>query len=79
MQTDRPGLMRVLRLLAIAIVVEVALALVVHVAPALAGLVRPAYYVVGGAFAIGAWHAARTRSLGGDRRAADRRRPWERE
>lgn len=79
MQTDRPGLVRVVRLLAIAIAMEVSLAVIANRAPALAGLIRPAYFVVGGAFVVGAWYAARTRSPGGDRRSTDRRRPWERE
>jgi hypothetical protein len=72
MLLERPRLIRVLILIAIAVVLEVALFSVGRVAPAIAGLMRPVYWVVGGLFAFAIGHASRQRATG-DRRHSDRR------
>ena len=71
---DRAHLTRVLRLTAIAIVVEGALIAVAHFQPAMAGLFRSVYWVVGIVFFVMILRALRRRK-GADRRHADRRHP----
>ena len=63
---------RVLRLMAIAVVVEGALMTVAHMQPAMAGLFRSVYWVVGIVFLVMILRALRRRK-GGDRRHEDRR------
>lgn len=72
MLLERPRLIRVLILAAIAVAVEVALFSVGRLAPAMTTLLRPVYWVVGGLFALAMWHASRQRATG-DRRHNDRR------
>jgi len=69
---DRAHLTRVLRLTAIAIVVEGVLIAVAHLQPAMAGLFRSIYWIVGIVF-FGLILRALRRRKGGDRRHTDRR------
>ena len=71
---DRAHLTRVLRLVAIAIVVEGALIGVAHWQPAMGGLFRSLYWIVGVVFLVLILRALRRRK-GGDRRHDDRRHP----
>jgi hypothetical protein len=71
---DRAHLTRVLRLTAIAIVVEGTLIAIAHLQPAMAGIFRSAYWVVGIVFFAMILRALRRRK-GGDRRHSDRRNP----
>jgi hypothetical protein len=65
-------LIRVVRLVTIAIVIEACLVAVAHLQPAMAGLFRSVYWLVGGAFLVAIVRAMRHRRHG-DRRHADRR------
>jgi hypothetical protein len=70
---DRSQLIRVIRLTAICLVLEVGLYAVAHSQPSMTGLFRPVYWVVAMIFAVAIGRAVRRRSQA-DRRDADRRR-----
>jgi hypothetical protein len=74
MQSDRPRLIRILILVAIALAVEGAVFLFGYLAPALAGLTGPVYWVVAAFFAVAIWHDTRQRARK-DRRHGERRDP----
>jgi hypothetical protein len=64
--------MRVLKFAVTAIVIEAALLFWVKLSPAFGTFMRPVYVMVGVAFGVAIWRAARKRD-GGDRRHGDRR------
>lgn len=74
MEVQRARRTRLIWIVAITVVVEVALFVLVKLGPAMEDLVRPVYWVVAGIGVVTTWHALR-RHKGGDRRHTDRRTP----
>ena len=72
METRRARRTRLIWIVAITVVMEIALFALVKLGPAFEDLVRPVYWIVAAIGLVTAWHALR-RQPGGDRRQADRR------
>lgn len=71
-ETLRVRRRRIIWILAITAMVEIALFILVRLGPALEDLAWPVYWIVAGIGAATAWHALR-RHPDGDRRRGDRR------
>ena len=71
--SDRPRMMRALRVAIVGVVIEVLLLILSVLSPALRPLLFPMYFVVAAIFVIAVWQAARQRRGGQDRRHNDRR------
>jgi hypothetical protein len=74
MEVQRARRTRLIWIVAITVVIEIALFVLVKLGPAMEDLVRPVYWVVALIGAVTVWHALR-RHAGTDRRHGDRRAP----
>ena len=71
--SDRAHLIRIVRLVALAIIVEVCLMAAARLQPALRGLFRPVAWIVAGLFVAAIAHAFRRRHKSDRRHSSDRR------
>jgi hypothetical protein len=71
--TDRPRMMRILRIVMAGVVLEFLLVGLAVISPALHLLIRPLYFLVGVFVLFGVWQAARKKRTGQDRRQTERR------
>jgi len=71
--TDRPRMLRMLRVVLAGVALEAILLGIAQIAPALRLLVRPLYVLLAVGVLVAVWQAARKKRTGHDRRHSDRR------